>query len=81
MSEEILFDELSADEVARQYAVALESVDLINYYAALGLDSLDDEQTAEVDRNVRHLEIMVSRPYWTTQDLTPLNDAIALIRS
>jgi len=29
-----------------------------------------------VDRNVDHLEIMVAKDFWTTEDLTPLNNAI-----
>jgi hypothetical protein len=30
-----------------------------------------------VSRNVEHLEIMVAKDYWTTEDMTAANAAIA----
>jgi hypothetical protein len=39
---------------------------------------MDDADWADtVSRNVQHLEIMVAKDFWTDEDLTPLNDAIA----
>ncbi len=67
--------ELTAEQIAQHYSAALDSVDLINELMAL--ESRDEEETATVDRNVEHLEIMVAKDYWTTEDLTPFNDAIA----
>ncbi len=67
--------ELTAEQIAQHYSAALDSVNLINELMAL--ESRDEEETATVDRNVEHLEIMVAKDYWTTEDLTPLNDAIA----
>ena len=67
--------ELTAEQIAQHYSAALDSVNLINELMAL--ESRDEEETATVDRNVEHLEIMVARDYWTTEDLTPFNDAIA----
>ena len=29
-----------------------------------------------VDRNVRHLELMVAKDYWTNEDMTAVNKAI-----
>jgi len=66
---------LTAEEIQAHYDAALDSVTLINELVAL--DSLDDEQTASVARNVEHLQIMVAKDYWTdAQDLAPLNAAI-----
>ena len=66
---------LTAEEIQAHYDAALDSVTLINKLVAL--DSLDDEQTATVARNVEHLQIMVAKTYWTdAHDLAPLNAAI-----
>tara|TARA_B100001778_G_scaffold229024_1_gene190405 strand:- start:1806 stop:2033 length:228 start_codon:yes stop_codon:yes gene_type:complete len=64
----------TAAEIAQHYSASLDSVTLINDLMALG--SRDDEQTASVARNVEHLELMVAKTYWTTEDLAPLNAAI-----
>ena len=65
----------TAAEIAQHYSAALDSVTLIN--SLMALSSRDDEETATVARNVEHLELMVAKDYWTTEDLAPLNDAIA----
>jgi hypothetical protein len=65
---------LTADKIARHYSAALDSVALINELMAL--DSRDEEQTATVARNVEHLQLMVAKDFWTTEDLGPLNTAI-----
>ena len=61
-------------EIAQHYKAALDSVNLINELVAK--DSLDAEELDTVDRNVRHLEIMLGRDYWTDEDLTPFTEAI-----
>ena len=66
---------ITPEKIAVNYNSALDSVTLINELMAL--DSRDDAQTATVARNVEHLELMVAKDYWTTEDLTPFNDAIA----
>ena len=66
---------LTPEEIAQNYSAALDSVNLINELVALA--SLDDEQTDTVSRNVEHLELMVAKDYWTSEDLDPLNAAIA----
>lgn len=66
---------LTTEEIQRHYDAALDSVTVINDLMAL--DSRDDDQTANVARNVEHLQIMVAKDYWTdAQDLAPLNAAI-----
>jgi len=65
---------LTAEEIAQNYSAAMDSVNLINELMAL--DARDDDQTATVARNVEHLEIIVAKDFWTTEDLQPLSDAI-----
>ena len=65
---------LTAAEIAQHYSAALDSVTVITELMAL--DARDDDQTATVARNVEHLQLMVAKTYWTTEDLAPLNAAI-----
>jgi len=65
---------LTSAEIAQHYSAAGDSVTLINSLVALS--ERDDEQVDTVRRNVQHLEIMVAKTYWTTEDLAPLNTAI-----
>ena len=65
---------LTPEEIAVNYTSALDSVTLINELMAL--ESLSDGQADDVARNVEHLELMVAKDYWTTEDLTPFIDAI-----
>ena len=67
-------DTLTAEEIAEHYSAAMDSVNLINDLMAQ--DSRTAEEQDTVDRNVDHLEIMVAKDFWTTEDLTPLNNAI-----
>ena len=43
------------------------------------MDTSDkDEETLDfVKRNVNHLEVMVAKDWWTTEDMTAVNKAIA----
>ena len=65
---------LTAAEIAQHYSAAGDSVTLINELVALS--ERDAEQVDTVRRNVEHLEIMVAKDFWTTEDLAPLNAAI-----
>jgi len=67
-------DTPTAEEIAQHYSAAMDSVNLINDLMAQ--DSRTEEEQDTVDRNVDHLEIMVNKDFWTTEDLTPLNNAI-----
>ena len=67
------------EQIAQHYSAALDSVNFINELVA---GQHDDRMTAEekadtIVRNVGHLEIMVAKDYWTTEDLTPFENAIA----
>lgn len=65
----------TAEEIARHYSAAMDSVNLIN---AGKPERMDAAEWADcVKRNVDHLKIMVAKPWWTGQDLAPLHAAIA----
>lgn len=68
-------DNPTPEEIAQHYKAAMDSVNLINSGKPEGMD--EASWVEYVDRNVRHLEIMVAKPYWTTEDLTPFHAAIA----
>ena len=67
--------EIIAEEIARHYSAAMDSVNLINAGQPEGMD--DAEWADCVARNVAHLEIMVAKDFMQGQDLAPLNAAIA----
>ena len=71
-------EELTAEEIAQDYTAMGHSVDLINAIiagTAMADDEAEDKQDC-VDRNVAHLEIMVAKDYWTSEDMTAVNSAI-----
>ena len=68
-------NEITAEEIARHYSAAMDSVNLINAVIADPPAYANDETV--IQRNVDHLKIMVAKDYWTTEDMTPFNDAIA----
>ena len=68
-------DEITAEQIAQHYSAAMDSVNLLNAGQPEGLD--DAEWADCVSRNVEHLKIMVAKDFWTTENLTPFNDAIA----
>ena len=68
-------DEITAEQIAQNYTAMGHSVDLIN--AGQPDDTDDDEWTARRARNVEHLELMVAKDYWTDEDMTAVNAAIA----
>jgi hypothetical protein len=68
-------EDLTSEQIAQHYSAAMDSVALLNAGQPEGIDDADWADT--VSRNVQHLEIMVAKDFWTDEDLTPLNDAIA----
>lgn len=66
--------EETVESIARHYTSAMDSVNLINELKAL--PTLDTEQQDRLNRNQEHLKIMLTRTYWTTEDLTPFENAI-----
>jgi hypothetical protein len=68
-----IVEQPTAEEIARHYSAALDSVDLINN--GKPEDMADDEWADTVARNKEHLKIMLAKDFWTTEDLAPLEAA------
>jgi len=63
----------SAEEIARHYSAAMDSVNLIN---AGQPERMSDEDWADtVARNKEHLVIMLAKDFWTNQDLSAISSA------
>jgi hypothetical protein len=65
----------TAEEIARHYSAAMDSVNLINSGKPEGME--DAEWANTVARNKEHLQIMLAKDFWTTEDLSPLQAASA----
>ena len=68
-------EEKTAEDIAQDYTAMGHSVDLID--AGQPEDVDDDEWVLRRARNVEHLELMVAKDYWTDEDMTAVNAAIA----
>jgi hypothetical protein len=71
-------NEITAEEIAQHYSAMGDSVTLINGIidGSLMADDTQEDKNDCVDRNVRHLEIMVAKDFWTNQDMSSANSAI-----
>jgi hypothetical protein len=68
--------ELTQEEmIQRHYSAAMDSVNLIN--AGKPANMSDADWADMVARNKEHLQIMIAKDFWTTQDLAPLQAAAA----
>ena len=71
-------EDRTTEQLAQDYSAMGHSVDLIN--AVIAGDSMADEEAEErqscVDRNVAHLEIMVAKDDWGSEDMTAAKAAI-----
>ena len=68
----------TAEERTQDFTAMGHSVDLINDIVAGNQDN-DMEATERqdcVDRNVAHLELMVAKTDWASEDMTASNNAI-----
>lgn len=65
--------EITAEEIARHYSAAMDSVNLINAGKPEGMT--DEDWADTVARNKEHLNIMLAKDFWTTEDLAPLQAA------
>jgi len=65
--------EITAEQIAKHYSAAMDSVNLIN---GTKPEMMTDADWADcVSRNKEHLKIMLAKDYWTTENLTPLRAA------
>ena len=71
-------DEKTKEEIAQDYTAMGHSVELIN--AVVGGTAMADDTAEEkqdcVDRNVTHLELMKTKDYWTSEDMTEVDKSI-----
>lgn len=64
---------LTPEQIAQHYSAAMDSVNLINGGKP---ESMTDAEWADcLSRNKEHLRIMLAKDFWTTEDLTPLQNA------
>jgi hypothetical protein len=68
----------TTEELAQDYTAMGHSVDLIT--AVIAGSQMADEDASErqgcVDRNVEHLELMVAKDDWGSEDMTAVNAAV-----
>ena len=70
--------EKTKEEIAQDYTAMGHSVELINAVVggtAMANDTAEEKQDC-VDRNVEHLELMKTKDYWTSEDMTAVDKAI-----
>ena len=65
----------TSEQIAQHYKAAMDSVNVIN--AGKPNSMSDIEWTDFLSRNKEHLNIMLAKDFWTTEDLTPLRNAAA----
>jgi hypothetical protein len=69
----------SPEQIAQHYKAMLDSVWLIN--AIIAGEQMIGETAAEkqscIERNVKHLELMRAKDFWTTEDMAPVDAAIS----
>jgi hypothetical protein len=73
MTELVQLEELTVEQIAQHYKAALDSVALIN--STKPENTTDEEWADTIARNKEHLNIMLAKDFWTTEDLTPLENA------
>ena len=68
-----MIDTQTPAQIAQHYSAAMDSVNLINNGKP---DNMTDADWADcLERNKAHLVIMLAKPYWTNEDLAPLQAA------
>ena len=67
-------EEITPEQIAKNYTSALDSVNLLLELKAK--KELTKEDIDTIGRNVEHLKIMLAKDYWTNEDLTPFKEAI-----
>ena len=66
-------NDITPEQIAQHYSAAMDSVNLINAGKPEGMDDADWADC--LARNREHLRIMIAKDFWTTEDLTPLQQA------
>ena len=78
MTDEIATSDVKTEEqIAQDYSAMLDSVNLLDEMRTNPPVDMTDEEVANcISRNVEHLELMVAKDYWTTEDMKAVNAAI-----
>jgi len=69
----MITDTQTSEQIAKHYSAAMDSVNLINGGKPEGMSDADWADC--LSRNKEHLQIMLAKDYWTTEDLAPLQAA------
>ena len=73
---EVILEVPSTEEISQHYSAMGDSVDLIN---AGQPEDMSAEDWADMkSRNQEHLVLMKAKDFWTTEDMTAVNAAIAV---
>ena len=79
MSEEVEVVTRTEEQLAQDYSAMGDSVALIT--AVIAGDSMADDDAEDrqdcVDRNTQHLELMVAKEDWGSEDMTAVKAAIS----
>ena len=62
------------EQIQKHYDACMDSVNLLNGGKPEGME--DAEWADTVARNKEHLNIMLAKDFWTTEDLAPLQAAV-----
>jgi hypothetical protein len=73
--EDVILEVPSTEEIAQHYSAMLDSVSLITDGQPVGMEDADWADT--VSRNKEHLELMLTRDFWTDEDMSVVNTAIS----
>jgi len=70
-------DVKTKEEIAQDYSAMQDSVNLLDEMRTNPPEDMTDEEVTDcISRNVEHLELMVAKDYWTTEDMKAVNAAI-----
>ena len=71
-------EDRTTDQLAQDYSAMGDSVSLIT--SIIAGDSMAEDDAADrqgcVDRNTQHLELMVAKEDWGSEDMAAVNEAI-----
>ena len=68
-------DTPTPEQIAKHFSACMDSVNLINAGQPEGMTAEDWADC--LARNKEHLTIMLAKDFWTTEDLSPLQQAAA----
>ena len=69
--------EITTEEIAHHFYAMGHSVSLINNYLDNAPEDMEPQEVEDsIGRNARHLEHMLTKDFWTTEDMTEVEAAI-----